>query len=413
MNSRVVPVGLIVSYLQELIDGDSLVSDIWIEGEVSQVFRARSGHVYFTLKEEDTALKCVLFRGYADRQPRLPEVGDNLAAHGRIGLYERDGAIQLYADVVQAAGAGVLALQLEQLRQRLEQEGLFEPSRKRPLPARPRRIGVVTSPDGSVWHDIRQVLERRYPLVDVVLAPAPVQGDRAPEALIRALKAIQAVEGIDVVIIGRGGGSAEDLAAFNDERLARAVFASPIPVISAVGHETDWTIIDWVADLRAATPSVAAELSVPSRIDLAEQLRAQRRRLELAANELTRSAGRWLLDCTGHMQRHDPAAALPGRRRDLQHQRELIERAGKSLVSRRLRVLERQRSVLETLAPNAVLERGYALVSNAEDHAVISRSAMVLPHQELRLSFIDNDVVVRAGSEPPSRHRIPGASHAS
>ena len=412
MSSRIVPVGLIVSYLKDLLDGDALVSDVWVEGEVSHVFRARSGHVYFTLNDGEVTLKCVLFRTAADRQLRLPEVGDSLVAHGHVGLYEREGTVQLYADVVQAAGVGILALQFEQLRQRLESEGLFETSRKRALPLRPRAIGVVTSPDGAVWHDIQQVLQRRFPFVEVVLAPSLVQGDRAPERLIAALDAIQRQDAVDVIIIGRGGGSAEDLSAFNDERVARTVFASRVPIVSAVGHETDWTIIDFVADVRAATPSVAAELCVPSRIELLEQLGDQQSRFTRAVGELV-ARERWnALHQRRRLRRIDIRTAIELWRTSLDHQRDTLDRSGKSQVAERVRSLDRQRAVLRTMNPRSVLQRGYAVVTDSETGQVVVSSELATTRPALDLDFSDGEVTVRpvmsAGARRAAKERSLG-----
>ena len=207
MTASVVPVGLLSSYLRQLIENDPLLADIWIEGEVSSVFTSRSGHVYFTLSEPEAQLKCVLFRGYAQRQRLLPVPGDQIAAHGRISIYERDGTYQLTADVIEHAGQGLMALQFERLRQRLESEGLFDVARKRPLPSMPRCIGVVTSAEGAVWHDILTVLRRRYPLAHVILSPAPVQGAAAPDGIVAALARLQRDGRAELVIVARGGGS--------------------------------------------------------------------------------------------------------------------------------------------------------------------------------------------------------------
>lgn len=416
MSSRIVPVSLIVSYVKELLDGDPLSSDVWVEGDVAQVFRARSGHVYFTLKDGDSALKAVMFRTLAERQRLLPTAGERLVAHGRISLYERDGTVQLYADVTQAAGLGVLALQFEQLRQRLDAEGLFAIDRKRPIPARPRAIGVVTSADGSVWHDIQQVLQRRFPLVEVVLASSMVQGVQAPAQLVQALEAIQRQRRVDVVIIGRGGGSADDLSAFNDEGVARAVFACRVPVISAVGHETDWAMTDWVADARAATPSVAAELCVPSRVDLLDQLVERRDALTRHATSLTRESRQHLSYQRSRLARVDLPATIRRQRHHTDHQRDALARCGRAAVEARRGSLARQRSVLQALAPTAVLDRGYALVSDVEGAGLIASRKMAVVHLALRLHFRDGEMTVRPDVTPrdvAASNGRTGAAHAS
>src|SRR6478752_6280485 len=252
------------AYLKQLIESDDFLSDLWVEGEISDYFVSRQGHIYFTLNDEGATLKCVMFKGSAIRQRGNTQSGDHVAAHGRFSIYEQQGRYQLYADLIQPAGLGLQALQFELLRQKLEAEGLFDLSRKRALPPAPKVIGVVTSADGAVWHDIQQVLRRRYPFAHLILSPTSVQGDRAPASIVAALQRLIEDGRSEVIIVGRGGGSAEDLSAFNDEHVIRAAFASTVPIVSAVGHETDWTLLDLVADLRAPTPSAAAELVTPS-----------------------------------------------------------------------------------------------------------------------------------------------------
>ena len=259
-------VSQVTAYLQDLLAYDDLLRDIWIEGEVSNLRRAGSGHAYFSLRDGSSSLRCALFRNSLGHD-HLAD-GALVIAHGRVSLYAVRGDLQLIADVIQPEGVGRLQIQLEQLRAQLEREGLFDPSRKRPLPEFPRRIGVVTSPSGAVWHDIQTVIGRRYPLVELALAPVLVQGDAAAPTIAEAIVALNAAADIDAIIVARGGGSLEDLWAFNEEVVARAVFASRAPVVSAVGHETDVTICDLVADVRAATPSEAAEMVVPDRADL-------------------------------------------------------------------------------------------------------------------------------------------------
>ncbi len=364
MIGQVVPVGLLTSYIRELFEGDDLLADVWVEGEVSNLYRAQSGHVYFTLKDSESLLKCALFRGQAARQRYPLRPGDQVAAHGRITVYEREGSYQLYVDVVQPAGLGLLALQLERLRLQLEAEGLFDESRKRPLPPSPRVIGVVTSPDGAVWHDIQNVLRRRYPLTEVVLAPSPVQGDRAPEAIVAALEALQLDARAEVIILARGGGSTEDLSAFNDERVARAVFACRVPVVSGVGHETDWTIVDAVADLRAPTPSAAAELCVPSIIDLAERIALLRERIAREGAEDVRLSTLTLMSLNDRLRRLDPRYRTADRRRSLG---DLVRRAGQSQTNYAAGAATRvaaQRDLLRALDPRAVLARGYATLTD-------------------------------------------------
>ncbi|MEX0749170.1 MAG: exodeoxyribonuclease VII large subunit, partial [Dehalococcoidia bacterium] len=265
----------LTTYLRELFETDPHLSDIWISGEVSNVSRPASGHVYFTLKDGDAQVRAVFFarRGQpSNATSRMVENGHAVVAHGRVSLYEQRGDLQLYVDFVQPEGVGALQMEFERLKAQLAEQGLFDESRKRPLPRFPRKIGVVTSPSGAVFHDICHVLERRWPLAEVVLAPTPVQGPDAAAGIIGGIQQLNARGDIDVIIAGRGGGSYEELWAFNEEPVVRAVFATGVPIVSAVGHETDTTISDFVADRRAPTPSAAAEIVAPDRIDVSVRI---------------------------------------------------------------------------------------------------------------------------------------------
>ncbi|MGH9174244.1 MAG: exodeoxyribonuclease VII large subunit, partial [Vicinamibacterales bacterium] len=265
---RVLTVPEITSYIRELVEFDPILSDVWLRGEVSNFSRSAAGHMYFCLSSEGAQLNSVLFRGSQHGVLALPRNGDAVLAHGRVAIYEARGQYQLIVDNVAPEGIGILQLQFEETKRRLAADGLFADERKRPLPEIPAVIGVVTSAHGAVWHDIQTVVARRFPLAELILAPSAVQGPDAPDELIAGLEALQEHGRCDVIIIGRGGGAAEDLAAFNDERLARAIYACRAPVVSAVGHETDSCIADLVADVRAPTPSAAAELCVPNGRDV-------------------------------------------------------------------------------------------------------------------------------------------------
>ncbi|MFM9105921.1 MAG: exodeoxyribonuclease VII large subunit, partial [Chloroflexota bacterium] len=263
MNRDVLPVGAVLELLRGALRVHHLFSDIWVTGEVASATVAR-GNCFFSLADEAGQLRGVLWRAATVRQAHALRPGMQVAVHGYLDIYPGRGELQLVADSVQPAGLGLAALEFERLRSQLEAEGLFDPSRKRPIPASPRCIGVVTSESGAVWHDIQTVLRRRWPLVEVILSPARVQGDGAPESIASAIAALERDGRADVIIVARGGGAPEDLAAFNAETVVRAIFACPVPVVSGVGHETDVTLADFVADLRAATPSAAAELCTPS-----------------------------------------------------------------------------------------------------------------------------------------------------
>jgi exodeoxyribonuclease VII large subunit len=410
--SQVVPVSLLASYIREILDGDRLLADVWVEGEVSNLFPARSGHVYFTLRDEESQLKCVLFRTYAARQRALLSPGDLVAAHGNVSFYEREGTVQLYVDVVQPAGLGLAALQLERLRQQLAAEGLFDPARKRPLPAAPGVIGVVTSPDGAVWHDIQHVLRRRYPLTHLILAPTAVQGDRAPAAIVAALEALQVDGRSEVIILARGGGSAEDLAAFNDEAVVRAVFACRVPVVTGIGHETDHTLVDEAADLRAPTPSAAAELCVPSVVDLRIRLAEHETRLTRAIRQRCESERLRLDHLQTHLRRLDPARTMRTRQALL---RELVARGARSqraaLEAARAR-LALQVGLLRALDPVAVLGRGYAALSDGETGRPLSRVSAATPGIALRADLADGFLLgrvhtIRATAPAPERGQAP------
>lgn len=402
---RVIPVGLLASYVREVLEADDLLADLWVEGEVSNLFPARSGHVYFTLRGDEGQLKCALFRSFAARQRTLPANGDLVAAHGRVTLYEREGTLQLYVDVVQPAGLGLAALQLERLRQRLAAEGLFDEGRKRPIPRAPRTIGVVTSPDGAVWHDIQQVLRRRYPMTHLLLSPATVQGERAPAAIVAALEALQLDGRAEVVILARGGGSAEDLAAFNDEAVVRAVFACRVPVVTGVGHETDRTLVDEVADLRAPTPSTAAELCVPAVADLAVRAVELRDRLQRGMIETLAEDGRRLEHLRRHLGRLNPCGEIGPRRGDLGA---LVARGARS---QRVRLdaaraeLRLQVGLLQALEPAAVLGRGYAALADAATGAPVARVTDAEPGRPVRAELADGVLVARVEEIEAARRK--------
>lgn len=404
MNGRVVAVKTVTAYVRAVLERDDLLADLWVQGEVAAIYHHRSGHVYFTLQDGDAQLKSVLFRTQAARHRQLPAQGDLVVAHGKVTLYEQSSTVQLYADSVQPAGQGLAALELERLRQRLEAEGLFDESRKRPLPVAPRWIGVVTSPDGAVWHDIQHVLRRRYPLTHLILSPAQVQGERAPASLVAALEALQRDGRSEVIIVARGGGSAEDLAAFNDESVVRALFASRVPVISGIGHETDWTLADLVVDLRAPTPSAAAEVSTPSVIDLA--LRVYEARLELRQLAIGILADHQLE--LQHQQArlrhasperlvassHEAMRQLIGRARRGQRQTVELVRGGVTLQS----------TLLRSLNPVYVLGRGYAAVSIAATGQPVTSRRQIPNGDVLHLQLADGAVLSRVESRAAVNH---------
>jgi len=369
-----ISVSELTRYVKGLVDGDAVLRRIWVRGEVSNFKRHYSGHLYFSLKDAQSSLRCVMFRSHADRLQFEPESGMSVLAGGSVSVYERDGVYQLYAEELQPDGLGALNLAYLQLKARLEEEGLFDPARKRPIPRLPRKVGVVTAMTGAAIRDIVNVTRRRFPNVHLVIAPVLVQGTEAPPQIARALDALTQVDGVDVIICGRGGGSLEDLWAFNDERVARAIHRCSVPVISAVGHETDFTIADFVADLRAPTPSAAAELAVPDRRE--EQLR-----LTAAQARLVGSLRR------GHEIKASRLRALlrsPALERPLdgvRQRRQRVDDLSRAMVSAMTHRLQLQRarrdqaaSQLQALSPLAVLARGYSVTRLAGTSRVV-RSA--------------------------------------
>lgn len=401
---QILTVSEVNMYLRELLAADEIASDIWVEGEISNFNRHPSGHCYFSLKHADAVIRAVLWRNSADRLAVLPRNGDAVLAHGRVSIYEARGDLQLYVDMLRPAGVGRLHARFEELKRRLEAEGLFDASRKRPLPALPRRIGLVTAPQGAALRDMLTVLGRRCPLVEVLVAPCLVQGDQAPDSIVEALYALYAAD-VDLIIVARGGGSIEDLWAFNEEVVARAVFASPMPLITGVGHETDTTIVDYVADLRAPTPSAAAELAVPDRAELTVEVAGLRQSLDLAISARLDAEQRMVAGLAEALQRHSPAARLARNRQQVD---DLLQRAGVRLshaIELRRARLQGLHAQLATLSPQATLERGYAVVSRARDGAVVTQTEQVAPGEKLAIMLKSGQVAaeVRATDPAPPR----------
>jgi len=350
--------------VRALLDGDPTLADVWVEGEISTPSFPPSGHCFFTLKDSASQVRAVIFREELARSAVRPQHGMAVICHGRVRAYEPQGVYQLYVESITPAGAGDLHARYEQLRARLATEGLFDADRKRPLPRWPRRIGVVTSPVGAVWQDIRNVIRRRYPLVELVLSPTVVQGEAASPAVVVALKRVFAQRGIDLVIVARGGGSLEDLWAFNDERVVRTLVTAPVPVVVGVGHESDVTLADFVADVRAPTPSAAAELAVPDGTQLPAILDRLRDR---ASSALLGGAAERRRQLAAEARALVSAAPDLGAAR--QRTADLVDRGHRALTAR----LERHRATLDgvrdglrALGPAATLARGYAVARLAD-----------------------------------------------
>ncbi len=379
-------------YLRQLLESDTGLQDIWVQGEISNLSRPSSGHLYFTLKDSGAALRCVMWRKEAARLRFSLEDGMAIEAHGSLSIYETGGQYQLYADTLHPMGEGALYQEFLRRKKLLEAEGLFDLSRKRPIPDRPRRIGVVTSPTGAALRDILNTLRRRYSLAEVVLAPSPVQGDDAPSALVEAIRTLNRVVEPDVILLARGEARFEDLWAFNDENVVRAVSESVAPVITGVGHETDFTLVDFAADLRAPTPTAAAELATPIttqdlQVVLSEMtgvlVNALYARMDNAKSNLKDQATRLIL-------------LSPSRRLQSDRQRldELNRQGARAQVHYLQLALERLKGLdsrLSTLNPSAVLQRGYAIVTRQADGAVVSRKSQVGLDDDLSIQVQDGE----------------------
>lgn len=458
---RTYTVSEVTRAIREVVRSDGRLADVWVEGEVGRVTISSAGHAYFSLKDERNQLQCMWFRDVRMMSAFEAQAGLRVVAHGRIDLYEPTGALQLYVDGLQPAGFGDLALRFEELKARLAAEGLFEAARKRRLPTRPTAVAVVTSPTGAVWHDICQVMARRWPQVRVVLSPCTVQGDAAPASIVRALRRVErwaaeqrstghADDAPTVTILARGGGSLEDLWPFNDERVVRAVVGHALPLVSGVGHETDVTLVDFAADARAPTPSAAAELVVPDQADARASIEADARRLHAVGARRLAGARSAVAAERRALERLGPAAQLASAREGAGRLLDAATRVvvgrvdgGRGIVERLDRRfeptlpyrLERSRSALDrtarllpllgrrrldaartsvdaasaalaVLGPQATLDRGYAIVRREVDGRIVRDAADAPPGSRLRVRVARADLeatVERAVGDGPNR----------
>jgi exodeoxyribonuclease VII large subunit len=390
--SRSWSVSEVNAYLKTILEADSNLQDLWVEGEISNLSRPASGHLYFTLKDSSSSIRCVMWKNRAQLiQSELAE-GTAVEAHGTIGIYEQRGQYQLYVDFLRPRGEGALFQEFLRLKAQLESEGLFDPSRKRPLPTWPMKIGIVTSPSGAAFQDMKDTINRRFPLTEILLSPTAVQGDSAPGEIVAALEILYEIKP-DLILIGRGGGSIEDLWSFNDELVARAIGLSPVPVISGVGHETDFTITDFVADLRAPTPTAAAELAVPDQVELRLNLEEHQMRITRALTGFLTDQ-RWKLEnLTNQLSRLSPTTRIQDGRQRLD---ELSSRFNREMLTY-LKVRKDQvgsfQARLEALNPEAVLKRGYAMIT-AEDGATIYQVGQTKSGQELSVRVSDGQFEV-------------------
>ncbi len=371
----------ITRYLKALFAQDRTLQEVWVRGEVADITAHRSGHVYFTLQDESSRLRVVLFREYAEELNFVPAAGEQVVAGGAITIYEPRGQYQLIATSLERAGVGDLHLAFERLRRKLAEEGLFAEERKRPLPRFPRRIAVLTSPAGAALHDILTTLRRRWPSAEVVLIPIPVSGSQAAPGIVRGLRLLGKIEGVDAAILARGGGAAEELAGFDNEEVARAIAASPVPLVTGIGHESDITIADLVADRRAATPTAAAAAASPDRIELLGAVRvlacrvprALKRRAERSRREFSLLAARPFL--------RSPRLLLADRRQRADEFAASIRREVFRAVSEARARLAALSDRLAALSPRAVLARGYAIV-RLPDTGEVVRSVRQLKVRE-------------------------------
>ena len=388
-NMNVLTVSELNKHIKDLISRDIVLSGLWVKGEISNFKNHYSGHLYFTLKDEKSVLKCVMFRSNASMLAFMPENGMKVIIKGYISVFERDGQYQLYAEEMQPDGIGALYVAFENLKKKLQAEGLFDPARKRKLPYIPRAIGVVTSSTGAVIRDIINVLSRRFYNVNVKLYPVQVQGEQAAGQIAAAVRRLNELDNVDVIIVARGGGSLEELWAFNEEIVARSIYESRIPVISAVGHETDFTIADFVADVRAPTPSAAAELVIPERAVVENRLDSMKMRLRNAIHKkisMERLMLKRLEESTAFRQ---PYNKIYQERMMLDVQQRYMQKALSSLSSGYRNRLSLLAAKLDSLSPLNSLARGYSIVKSQKDGSLIKSVRALQPGDRIEVCLKD------------------------
>ncbi|SDK51073.1 exodeoxyribonuclease VII large subunit [Natronincola ferrireducens] len=388
MEIKALSVSQVNNYIKRLLTSDPILYNIYVKGELSNVKLHSSGHMYFTLKDGHSKIPCVMFKSNCEKLETIPEDGDNIIAKGYISLYERDGQYQLYVNEIDMIGIGDLYIAFQQLKNKLEKEGLFEPLKKKNLPLIPRKIGIITSPTGAAIRDILSVIKRRFPKVDLHIFPVSVQGQDAVPSIVKAIKMCNTLKDMEVIILGRGGGSIEELWAFNEEAVARAIHGSEVPIISAVGHETDFTIADFVADLRAPTPSAAGELAVPRQVDVVTTLKALNRRLLFAANKKITEERQRLNIVENNYYFKYPLNFIYDEK---QHLDNLYKSLLKVVNQRKLQHREKLEATVErlnSLSPLSVFSRGYA-VATTEAGKVIKSITDVNKDEEIKVNLLD------------------------
>lgn len=391
MAQTVLSITQLNEYIQRRLDSDELLNQVAVRGEISNYKLYPSGHHYFTLKDEGSALKCVMFKGNAFRLRFRPENGMKVIAMGRVSVYPRDGAYQLYCTAMAVDGVGDLHAAFEQLKRKLSAQGLFDPAHKKPIPQFPGIIGIVTSSAGAAVHDMLRILRKRYPLTKVILLPVRVQGAEAPGEIAAAIRYANCYKLCDLLIVGRGGGSMEDLWAFNDERVAWSIYESDIPVISAVGHEPDVTISDYVADLRAATPSNAAELAVPDQEALLLNLDEKAAAMAAALNRQVKAARQHLNVLFASPSLQSPVGYLEQKEKNLEFlKNRMISAQNRNLAARQQRYIECV-AKLDAMSPLKVLTRGYAM-AETEDRQILRSIRQVAPGDKVTIQLSDGQI---------------------
>lgn len=367
---RILTVSGMTQYLRALLESDEILRDVWVEGEISTLSKPSSGHIYFNLKDNAATLRCVIWRPNAMRLKATLETGMAVEVHGSVSVYEAGGQYQLYVDTVRMAGEGYLFQEFMRLKAKLEAEGVFDPERKRGIPSQPRKIGIVTSPTGAALQDILNTLKTRFPLVEVVLAPSMVQGEEAPPKIVQALRELNKLEDIDVIILARGGGSMEDLWAFNDERVVRAIAESRIPVVTGVGHETDTTLADYAADYRAPTPTGAAVVVTPNKEDLLADLSGLETMLHDLVGYKIQQSRQLLLSEISRLNFLSPINRVHNNQQRLDEITIRMDRILSHKLSLSTSKLGGINARLQSLNPKNVLQRGYAIVTDPKGKIV-------------------------------------------
>lgn len=398
MNLKVLSVSALNQYIKKILDADFILRNIKVQGEISNFKAHTSGHLYFTLKDAGSRIACVMFRQEAQKLNTLPRDGDQVTILGRVSAYVQGGSYQIYVDDLQGDGTGDLYARFLQIKQRLTEAGLFDESGRRPIPLSPRRIAVITSPTGAAVRDIIKVLRTRNPAQALVIYPVQVQGETSEREVIDAIERVNGRDDIDTLIIARGGGSIEDLWSFNSEAMAYAIRASKIPVITGIGHDIDFTIADFAADLRAATPSQAAELAIPNTTDYGAQVAEARRRLHQLMNERIRQEKAGLAMQLRFIRQNDPRVLLVNEMRSLDEAKERLLRALNERLDRDGRGLERARALLAAYNPYNVLDKGYAIVRDGSGQ-VLSSLAALDEAASLRIRVRDGEAAFHKGDK--------------